>query len=73
MRVTNPQTAVENMARQFKINYPIGIANDKIMDRFPPFQAIPTAFVFDKDGKQVKTLMGFNTEDVFDEIIKGLL
>ena len=71
-RMTDSQKAVSDMVIKLKVNYPVGIADDTILEKFPPITAIPTAKIFDREGKEVKTITGMHPENSLEQILKEL-
>jgi|SRR3972149_8842375 len=55
------------------INYKIGYANNEIVQNYGGIQAIPTSFIIDRKGKQVKSFVGLESIDTYKEIINKLV
>jgi len=60
---------VKEFAKEFKISYPVLIADSAVFTPYGTLQALPTTFIVDKSGKLVKTIIGMVTEERLDEII----
>ncbi|OGL47849.1 MAG: hypothetical protein A2161_19555 [Candidatus Schekmanbacteria bacterium RBG_13_48_7] len=71
-RVADPKNAVETMIKRLEVNYKVGIAGADLLNKFPPIRSIPTAVIYNRQGKIVKTLIGFNDEETLDAILKEL-
>lgn len=55
------------------INYKVGYANNEIIQNYGGIQAIPTSFIIDKKGRQVKSFVGLESIDTYKEIINKLV
>jgi thiol-disulfide isomerase/thioredoxin len=56
-----------------KINYAVGIVDNKMVDTFGGFDAIPTTFVIDREGRIRYKKTGAMETDEFEALIKPLL
>jgi len=61
---------VKKFAKNFKIVYPILIANDTVSSPYGHLQALPTTFILDKSGEVVETIVGAVTLERLEKIIK---
>jgi thiol-disulfide isomerase/thioredoxin len=64
---------VKKFVKQFGVNYPIVIGNEKITEAYGGIVAIPTTFVIDRQGRIASQHMGYNDKTVFEEEIQSLL
>ena len=65
--------AVKKFYKEYKINYPVGIATMDLAKEYGGIRGIPTTFVIDSDGKIFKKYVGFREKAVFENDIKDLL
>lgn len=66
--------AVKPFAEEFKINYPIALADGSDVTKvFGPIRGIPTKFLIDKDGKIVQKMVGYRDEDALKKVFMPLL
>ncbi len=71
----NPLKVVPPFVKDYKINYPILIGDDKVNEEFGGINAIPTLFLIDKQGRIINKYVGLVNKDILiKEInrIKGL-
>ena len=59
--------------KQFSMNYPVVMGDDKIIEDFGGISAIPTTFVIDKSGKITAKHIGFAPVETFEQEIAPLL
>lgn len=64
---------VKPFAEQFKMNYPVLLADDKVTEDYGGIRAIPTAFLINQKGEIVKKFVGYQPREVFEDQIKALL
>ncbi len=64
---------VEDFAKNYNINYPLLIPDEKILKGYGPIIYIPTTFVISSDGYIYKKYIGYNPESVFENDINNLL
>lgn len=77
---SNKETASESPAPSANanthsepINYQILLGNDKIADKFGGLIGLPTSFLYSRDGKKVKTVMGLISHDDLSKAIETQL
>jgi thiol-disulfide isomerase/thioredoxin len=58
---------------QERMNYPILLGDDKIADKFGGLIGMPTSFLFSRDGKKVKTVIGLISYDELDKALQAQL
>lgn len=63
---------VKAFANDVKINYPVLIGNDNVAATYE-VEAIPTTLVFDRNGKLHKRLVGAQSRESLEAMIKSLL
>jgi thiol-disulfide isomerase/thioredoxin len=64
---------VKPFVAQFKMNYPVLMGTQKIVNDFGGVTGIPTAFVISQDGKVYKKYVGLYPGSVYEQDIKTLL
>ena len=64
---------VRPFMKQYKINYPIVLGNQKVVLDYGGIQAIPTTFILNREGQVVDRIIGYRPESFFEERIKALL
>jgi thiol-disulfide isomerase/thioredoxin len=64
---------VAKFIKQEKVNYPVAMADNKVMKYFPAVRGIPTMFVLDKNGKIVKTFVGYADKKALAAAIKKVI
>ncbi len=64
---------VRPFMKQYKINYPIVLGNQKVVLDYGGIQAIPTTFILNREGRVVDRIIGYRPESFFEERIKALL
>lgn len=64
---------VRKFVKARKINYPIGMADDEVQAAFGGFEAIPTTFVIDREGRIRHKKTGSAPKEEFEAILKPLL
>jgi len=66
-------SVVKPFMKQYKINYPILMANQQVVLDYGGIQAIPTTFIINQDGEIVEKLVGLRPETYFENRIQQLL
>ncbi len=64
---------VKRFVQRFKINYPIVIADEKMMRDFGNVEAVPTTFLIDRNGRVAGKHVGFAEKETLEREIKSLL
>jgi cytochrome c biogenesis protein CcmG/thiol:disulfide interchange protein DsbE len=64
---------VAEFAKEWKMNYPVIIADQKVNRDYGGIQSIPTTFVIDTDGKARSRHVGYVEKAVFEREILALL
>ena len=64
---------VKRFVERFKINYPIVIADEKMMRDFGNVEAVPTTFLIDRNGRVAGKHVGFAEKETLEREIKSLL
>lgn len=70
--VDDPAPALQAFADEYKMNYPVLMADDAIQDAYGPIFAIPVSFFIRKDGTICKRHFGPATKEQFEEDIRAL-
>jgi hypothetical protein len=69
----NPAPSANANTHPETINYQILLGNDKIADKFGGLIGLPTSFLYSRDGKKVKTVMGLISHDDLSKAIETQL
>ena len=64
---------VKRFVERFKVNYPIVIADEKMMRDFGNVEAVPTTFLIDRNGRVAGKHVGFAEKETLEREIKSLL
>lgn len=64
---------VKPFVKKYKINYPVVVGDNDIVEAYGGIEAIPTTFFVDKKGNVVKRHLGYLDKSAFEKLIKGLL
>ena len=64
---------VEPFVEKMKIQYPVVMGNQQIVQDFGGIRGIPTAFVISQDGKIYQKYVGLRPRSVYEKDIKDLL
>jgi thiol-disulfide isomerase/thioredoxin len=64
---------VKKFVKQFGVNYPIVIGNQKVADAYGGIVAVPTTFVIDRQGRIVSRHIGYDDKEIFEGEIQSLL
>lgn len=70
--VDDPAPALKAFAAEYKMNYPVLMADNAIQDAYGPIFAIPVTFTIKKDGTICRKHFGPATEDEFDREVRAL-
>lgn len=65
--------AVKTFVKEWKINYPVVLADKATNDSYGGIRSIPTTFVINREGKIISKHVGFVEKNVFEKEIKALL
>lgn len=64
---------VAQFYKEYKMNYPVVIANREVSAAYGGITGIPTTFILDREGRIVKKYVGMRPEKVFRKDIVKLL
>ena len=64
---------VKRFVERFKMNYPVVIADEKMMRAFGNVEAVPTTFLIDRNGRVAGKHIGFAEKETLEREIKSLL
>jgi thiol-disulfide isomerase/thioredoxin len=56
--IESPEADVERIARRFELPFAVALGSPELAVQFGDLVAVPTAFVFDRGGKLVRTFYG---------------
>ncbi len=65
--------AVVPFMKSYGVNYPILLADDRVVSAYGGIQGIPTTFVIDKQGDVRASFVGYRPASVFEGLIQKLL
>jgi thiol-disulfide isomerase/thioredoxin len=66
-------SVVKKFAADLGMNYPIGLADDKLLETFGGVDVLPITLVIDRQGRIAKKYIGFTDKSEFETEIKSLL
>ena len=66
-------SVVKPFMRQFGMNYPVAMGDEKIITDYGGIEAIPTTFIIDRKGNIVTVHQGFTDNATFEGEIRHLL
>jgi len=58
---------------KYKINYPIMMERPDVIQAFGEIRAVPTTFIIDRNLNIVDKVVGYRSEEYFEQIVKMLL
>jgi peroxiredoxin len=64
---------VKKFVQEYKVNYPVVLADDGVVSAFGGVEAIPTTFVLDRSGKVAHKKVGAVATEDFEKILVPLL
>ena len=64
---------VKEFYQQYRINYPLGVGDDKLAQSFGGVLGLPVNFLIDREGRIVKKYLGATDVSVFDKDVADLL
>jgi peroxiredoxin len=64
---------VREFAKEYKMNYPIAVGDDKLAESFGGVLGLPVNFIIDRDGRIVKKFLGATEVSTFDKEVEALL
>ena len=64
---------VREFYKQFKMNYPVGMGDDKVSELYGGILGLPTSFLIGRDGRIYAKHVGASDRSVFEEEIEQLL
>ena len=64
---------VKGFVRQMGMNYPVVMADERLVEEYGGVPALPTAFVINPDGKVVQKHVGLLPETLYDQEVRALL
>jgi thiol-disulfide isomerase/thioredoxin len=67
------QDAIKTFVAEFRINYPVAIADDGIRMQYGGISALPTSFVLDAEGRIVQKHEGLRDPILYETEIRSLL
>ncbi len=66
-------SVVKPFMRQLKMNYPVVMADQKIIADYGGIEAIPTTFIIDREGAIVSVHQGYTDSATLEKEIQSLL
>ncbi len=70
---TDGTDGVKDFAREFRIQYPIVMGDEKVAESFGGIIGLPTTFVIDRQGKVAKKYIGLPPAEDMRRIVKELV
>lgn len=70
---TDGTDGVKDFAREFRIQYPIVMGDEKVAESFGGIIGLPTTFVIDRKGKVAKKYIGLPPAEDMRKIVKELV
>ena len=67
------ENGLKEFVKKYKLNYPNAKVDSKLLANFPPSKGIPKTFLIDRNGKLVKSYLGYQEKEIFEKDIKNLL
>lgn len=64
---------VRDFAGKFGMNYPVVMADKKLIDEYGGVPALPTVFVLDTKGRVVQKHAGFESTNIYENEVRSLL
>jgi thiol-disulfide isomerase/thioredoxin len=64
---------VKKFVKQYGVNYPIVIGNQKVVEAYGGIVAVPTTFVIDRQSRIVSRHVGYDDKAAFEQEIQSLL
>jgi peroxiredoxin len=64
---------VREFYRQYKLNYPVAVGDDKLAERYGGVLGLPVNFIIDREGRIHAKYLGATDVSVFDQEVKTLL
>jgi len=71
--INDREDNVRLFAERMRINYPTALGHDGLVEAYGGFNAIPTTFIIDPDGKIAARYTGYQDKQVFADVIEKLL
>jgi thiol-disulfide isomerase/thioredoxin len=68
-----PPAEVKTFGQQFKINYPLIMADGATAEAFGGVEGLPTAFVIDREGNIRHVKLGLADHEAYEKLIASLL
>jgi len=62
---------VEKFADDMLMSYPIVLGNERIVSEIGPAAVLPTTYIFDPQGRLIKTRRGLITRQYIEELMAG--
>jgi len=69
---SDEKNKVEAFAKNYKINYPVVMGNEKIVEDYGGIRGLPTTFIIDKEGNIREKFIGYRPKEVFEEVFLKL-
>ena len=63
---------VRRFAERLKLNFRIGMADEKVLDLYGPIRSIPTTFFIDRKGRVVRRVVGYIDAETTDSYAQEL-
>lgn len=73
LTLQSPENQIPKKIKQTGVSYPILLEAEPAVNKYGPFNSIPTTFIINRKGEIVKELTGPRSYKQFENIIKKLL
>jgi len=70
---TDGTDGVKDFAREFRIQYPIVMGDEKVAESFSGIIGLPTTFIIDRNGRIAKKYIGLPPAADMTKIVKDLV
>jgi len=64
---------VRDFYKQYKLNYPVAVGDDKLAERYGGVLGLPVNFIIDREGRIYARHLGATDVSIFDSEVKELL
>jgi len=64
---------VKRFARDLGVNFPLGMANEKVLDLYGPIRYLPTTYFISRDGAVVRRVKGYIDPETLDSYVLELV
>ena len=69
----NGPAPVKRFATSLGVKFPIGMANDEMLDAYGPIRSIPTTFFINRKGDIVRRVVGYIDRETMESYVKEIM